>query len=163
MRPGTTPIRGTRLECFARCLTGRTRVPSFEGTRSFWLNFPPQLQVERTNQRIIFLMNAYLANLINAIALVVLGAWGYAGSEDPSVTALLVCSPGVKKEDKIISHVAVVLTVLILFGLIKPLTGAIGREDTAAMLRVIAMMVTTVVALVFFVRSFIAARKKREG
>jgi len=117
-------------------------------------------------------MNAYLANLINAIALVVLGAWGYAGSDDPSMTALipvgigailLICSPGVKKENKVISHVAVVLTVLILFGLIKPLTGAIGRSDTAAMLRVIAMMGTTILALVFFVRSFIAARKKREG
>ena len=117
-------------------------------------------------------MNAYLANLINAIALVALGSWGYAGSESPSVTALipvgigailLLCSPGVQKENKIISHVAVVLTLLILFGLIKPLTGAIGRSDTAAILRVIVMMATTVLSMVYFVRSFIAARKKRES
>jgi hypothetical protein len=115
-------------------------------------------------------MNTYLASLINAIALVVLGAWGYASSDDPSVTALipvgigailLICSPGVKKENKVISHIAVVLTVLILFGLIKPLTGAIGRSDTAATLRVITMMATAILALVFFVRSFIAARKSR--
>ena len=117
-------------------------------------------------------MNAYLANLINALVLVALGTWGYLGSEAPSMTALipvgigailLVCSPGVKKENKVIAHLAVVLTVLILFGLIKPLTGAIGKSDTAAILRVVVMMGTAVLSLVYFVRSFIAARKSRSN
>jgi hypothetical protein len=117
-------------------------------------------------------MNAYLANLINALVLVGLGTWGYLSSESPSITALipvgigailLICSPGVKKENKVIAHIAVVLTLLIFLGLIKPLSGAIGRSDTAAILRVVVMMGTTVLSLVYFVRSFIAARKSRSS
>lgn len=117
-------------------------------------------------------MNAYLASLINAISLIVLGSWGYFSSDTPSITALipvfvgivlLICSPGVKKENKVIAHVAVVLTLLILFGLIKPLTGALGRGDTLAILRVVVMLGTTVLAMVYFVRSFIEARRKRQS
>ncbi len=116
-------------------------------------------------------MNAFVASLINALTLIGLGTWGYLGSESPSMTALipvavggllLICAPGVRKENKIMSHVAVVLTLLILFGLIKPLTGALDRSDTAAILRILAMMVTTLLAMVFFVKSFIDARKKRQ-
>ncbi|MEO1335629.1 MAG: hypothetical protein AAFV29_08285 [Myxococcota bacterium] len=117
-------------------------------------------------------MNAHLASLINAISLVALGAWGYFGSATPSATALipvgvgvllLACAPGVKKENKAVAHIAVLLTLLILFGLIKPLTGAIGRADSAAILRVGVMLATTVLAMVAFVQSFIAARKSRQA
>jgi len=116
-------------------------------------------------------MNAFLASLINALTLIGLGTWGFLGSESPSMTALipvavgvllLICAPGVRKENKIMSHVAVVLTLVILFGLIKPLTGAWERSDTAAIFRVFAMMATTLLAMVFFVKSFIDARKKRQ-
>ena len=115
-------------------------------------------------------MNAYTASLLNAICLVVLGTWGYFASDSPSMTAfipvviggiLLACSSGIRKENKVIAHVAVLLTLLILFGLIKPLTGAIGREDTMAVLRVGIMMITTVVAIVYFVKSFIDARRNK--
>ena len=117
-------------------------------------------------------MNAHIASLINAISLVGLGAWGYFGSETPSATALipvvvgvilLACNPGVKKENKVIAHVAVLITLLMFFGLFKPLTGAIGRGDSLAIARVSTMLITTVLAMVFFVKSFIDARKKREA
>ena len=68
---------------------------------------------------------------------------------------------GIKKENKVIAHIAVLLTLLIIVGLLKPLTGAMGRGDNAAVARVATMLVLGVVAMVAFVRSFIAARKAR--
>ncbi|RMG81019.1 MAG: hypothetical protein D6714_13650 [Bacteroidetes bacterium] len=117
-------------------------------------------------------MNAHKASLINAIALVALGAWGYFGSETPSPTALipvvigavlLILNKGVKAENKVLAHIAVVLTALILFGLIKPLTGAMDRGDTMAMVRVGVMLATTVYALFYFIKSFRDARKARQS
>ncbi len=115
-------------------------------------------------------MTVHLASLINAISLVGLGLWAYLGSEDPSPTALipvvigvilLALYPGVKNHNKVLSHVAVVLTLIILIGLAMPLKGAIGRDDSMGIGRVIVMMVTTLIAMVFFIRSFIEAKKKR--
>lgn len=115
-------------------------------------------------------MKAHTASLINAVLLIALSAWGYFSSETPSYTALiptivgivlLLCNPGVKKENKVVAHIAVLLTLLILFGLIKPLLGALDRADNAAVARVAVMVLSTVVALVYFVKSFIDARKKR--
>lgn len=117
-------------------------------------------------------MKAYQASLINAILLILMSAWGFFTSETPSYTALiptfvggvlLFCNRGVRQENKVIAHVAVLLTVVILFGLIKPLMGALSREDSIALVRVGVMLVSTVLALVFFVRSFIQARKAREA
>ena len=116
-------------------------------------------------------MKAHTASLINAVLLIVLPLWGYLSSETPSVTALipafigvalLVMNYGVKKENKIIAHIAVLLTLVILFGLIKPLMGALGRGDGLAISRVLVMIISTVLAMVFFVKSFIDARKRRE-
>ena len=57
--------------------------------------------------------------------------------------------------------IAVVLTFLVLLGLIKPLLGSLERTDTLAISRVAVMMFFTLVALIYFVRSFILARKKK--
>lgn len=119
-------------------------------------------------------MKAPTANLINAITLIVLSLWGFAAIGMSSTTALipaaagamlLVCQRGVKEENKIIAHIAVVVTLAILLALIVPLTSALGAvyEDPLALLRTIAMMATCVIAFVAFIRSFIAARKARDG
>lgn len=116
------------------------------------------------------MMKAHVASLINAILLIVLGAWGYFASETPSTTALipviigavlLVLNGGIKKENKVIAHIAVLLTLLILLGLVMPLRGAIARADTAAIARVVIMILSTIMAMVYFVKSFIDARKSR--
>ena len=116
-------------------------------------------------------MKAHTASLINAVLLIVLPLWGYLSSETPSVTALipafigvalLVMNYGVKKENKIIANIAVLLTLVILFGLIKPLMGALGRGDGLAISRVLVMIISTALAMIFFVKSFIDARKRRE-
>ena len=113
-------------------------------------------------------MKAYIASLINAAALITLSLWGYLSSETPSLTALiptgigiviLILNKGVKNENKIIAHIVVTLTLIVLIGLIKPLLGALDRNDTLAIIRVTTMILTSVMAMAFFVKSFIDARK----
>ena len=117
-------------------------------------------------------MKAHQASLLNAILLIVLSSWGYFSSETPSITAiipaiigviLILLNKGVKNENKVIAHIAVLLTLLILFGLVKPLTGALDRGDNLAVIRVVIMIVSTIFAMVFFVKSFIDARKNKEA
>jgi hypothetical protein len=114
-------------------------------------------------------MKPYIASLTNAIILIAFGLWGYYSSETPSPTAFIpviiggliaALNSGVKKENKIVAHIVVLLTLVVLIGLIKPLTGAIGRSDTMAIFRVTTMIISTVWAMVTFVQSFIAARRK---
>lgn len=117
-------------------------------------------------------MKAHTASLINALILIGFGLWAYFGSETPSKTAfipvgfgvvLLSLYRGVKKEDKIVAHIAVLLTLLILVALFKPLSAAMGRNDALAITRVAVMLASTAVALVFFIKSFIDVRRAREA
>ena len=117
-------------------------------------------------------MKAHTASLINALILIGFGLWAYFGSETPSKTALIPVGfgiiilslyKGIKKEDKIVAHVVVLLTLVILAGLVKPLTASIGRGDGLAIARVAVMIISTVVALVFFIKSFIDVRKARKA
>lgn len=115
-------------------------------------------------------MKAHIASLINAILLITLSLWGYLSSATPSLTALiptfvgvilLILNKGLKNENKAIAHIAVLLTLLILVGLIKPLMGSFNRADSGAVIRITIMILSTVLAMVFFVKSFIDARKNR--
>ena len=117
-------------------------------------------------------MNAATANLINGIVLIAMGLWGYLSSATPSPTALipvgfgailLLLTSGVKKENKVIAHVAVVLTLLVLLmigGMVLPKSINIGG---LRLVRTIAMLASGVLAMVMFVRSFVAAKKAREA
>ncbi len=114
-------------------------------------------------------MNAANANLLNAVVLIAMGAWGYFGSITPSPTALipvffgivlLVLTNSIRNEHKVLSHVAVVLTVLVVVALAaKPLGRALSENDTMAIVRIGAMIFTCVIALVYFIKSFMDARK----
>lgn len=115
-------------------------------------------------------MKAHIVSLVHAIALIGLGGYGYLSSDTPSVTALipvvfggllLAMNRGVKNENKVVAHIAVLLTLLIVIGLVKPLTGAMERGDIGAVARVATMLALGVLAMVAFVQSFIAARKAR--
>ena len=116
-------------------------------------------------------MKTYLVSLINAFVLILLGLWGYFGSETPSFTALipvaigiilLLLNWGLRKENRAIAHIVVILTFLTLVALIKPMAGAFNRSDTLAIIRVGFMFITTLVALVYFVKSFRDARENRK-
>lgn len=117
-------------------------------------------------------MKAHTASLINAITLIVFGLWGYFGPSNPSYTAfipvvggviLIFLYPGTKRENKIIAHITVTLTLLLFLGLIKPLVGGFERSDTMTIFRVIVMMLTGILAIIYFIKSFRDARKNREA
>ncbi len=115
-------------------------------------------------------MKPYIINFLNAIVLISLGSWAYFTSDNPSFTALIpvfagiiliAITPGFKNGNRVLAHVAVVLTFLILIGFIKPLTGAIGRSDYMGIVRVSIMIFTSIIAMIFFVKSFVDARRNK--
>lgn len=116
-------------------------------------------------------MNAYKAHLLNSITLLLMGGWGYFATKAPSAlvpvfigVVLLSFSQGVKNENKALAHVAVVVTLLGLIGIAsKPLIAALSSDDLMKQIRVIAMTVTSLIALIFFVKSFIDAGKARRA
>ncbi|MEM8553504.1 MAG: hypothetical protein AAGF71_01625 [Pseudomonadota bacterium] len=117
-------------------------------------------------------MIAPTANIINAASLILIGTWGFLAVGAAHFTALipvgfgvalLACHPGVKSENKIIAHVAVTLTLVILLALFMPLMSALGDGDVLAILRSLVMMATCVLAKVYFIKSFRDARKAREA
>ena len=116
-------------------------------------------------------MKAHTISLISSVVLIVMSAWGYLSSDSPSLTALiplffgvvlLACYPGIKSENKIIAHVAVLLTLIVLVALFMPLKGAIGRDVSMAVVRIVIMISGTSLSMVAFVKSFIAARKNKQ-
>ena len=113
-------------------------------------------------------MNAFKANLINSITLITIGLWGY--FESSSFTALIpvvfgfiliICSKGVKSQNKLIAHVAVLLTLLILLSLIGMRLPKSIDSGGLGLFRVLSMIATSTLAMFFFVKSFIAARKNK--
>jgi len=117
-------------------------------------------------------MKAHQASLINAVLLITMGLWAYFASESAPKTAfvpvgfgvaLVALNFGVKKGSKVLSHIAMVITVLVLLSLIMPLVGSINRGNELAVVRVGVMMASAAVAIVFFVKSFREARRNRES
>lgn len=117
-------------------------------------------------------MNANTANLLNAAVLIAMSIWAYVSVSMASITplipaafgvALLFCAPGVRTENKVIAHVAVVLTLLVFIALFMPLRSMLSAGDTLGLVRVLAMQATSLLAMVFFIKSFRDARLAREA
>ena len=107
------------------------------------------------------------ANLLNSLTLVSLGLWGYFDVNSPTAlipvffgVVLFLCNSSLRNDNKVIAHVAVLLTLLLLIALVgmrlpKSLdTGGIG------LYRVVGMVLTSTLAMLAFVKNFIANRKK---
>lgn len=114
-------------------------------------------------------MKPFMISRIHALVLVGLGLWGYLQSASPSVTALIpvvfgvlifVLNRGVYNGKKGYLISAIILTVLILGGLVMPLKGALGREDSEAVLRVVVMMLFTIVSLFALAYALASASRK---
>tara|TARA_B100000674_G_scaffold116093_1_gene87390 strand:+ start:4155 stop:4517 length:363 start_codon:yes stop_codon:yes gene_type:complete len=120
-------------------------------------------------------MKTSQANLINSLTLILMPLWSYLTYEgtvekpDQSITALiplflgvilLLCNNGIKNNNKIIAHVAVIITLIAIGGLSKPLMSAIEEGRNLGIFRVSLMVLTSVIAMITFVKSFIEARKK---
>jgi len=113
-------------------------------------------------------MNAASANLLNSVVLIIMGLWGYFETQSGTAfipvgfgVALLLCTPGVKKENKIIAHIAVLLTLVILLAMLGMRLPKSIATGGMSLVRAIAMILTGVLSMIMFIRSFIAARKAR--
>ena len=111
-------------------------------------------------------MNSHTASLSNAIILITIGGWGYFESGSPTSLipvvigiVLVLLNRGVKSQNKVIAHIAVLVTMLG-FALIMPLMRAIEDGRTDAILRILIMLSSSVFAMIFFIKSFVEARKK---
>ena len=111
-------------------------------------------------------MKASFYNILNSIVLISLGLWGYFDVQAPTAlipvgfgVILLLCTMGLKKENKIIAHVAVLLTLVILVALVGMRLPKSLDSGGVGLFRVIAMIATSVLSMVAFVLSFIKARR----
>ena len=116
-------------------------------------------------------MKPFILSMINSTILISMGSWSYLINESRPITALipvfvgsclLLLNKRVKNEDKVGSHLAVLLTLLIIIGLLKPLLGSFERDNYQAIFRIALMEITSILALLSFIKSFIETRKNRK-
>ena len=115
-------------------------------------------------------MSVANANLLNALTLMGMSVWGFYSSLGHAKTALiplvfgvvlLVLTNSIRDHNKTVAHIAVAVTLIALIALVaKPLPAAIDAGGLK-LLRVGAMTLTGIISMIFFVRSFITARKAK--
>tara|TARA_B100000963_G_scaffold53824_1_gene41872 strand:- start:6410 stop:6808 length:399 start_codon:yes stop_codon:yes gene_type:complete len=132
-------------------------------------------------------MKPYQANLINVLALILMPVWALIAFEAPvdepdksNMTALIpvvfaiilfLFNGGLKKENKFISHLAVIFTLITIVAIyMKPFSSALAdyndNNSTENIMRIVrsgVMILTGVLSMIVFVRSFIANRKSKQG
>ena len=113
-------------------------------------------------------MNSFKANIINSLSLIFIGLWGYLEVISPTAlipvifgVVLLLCTKGLKKQNKLIAHIAVLLTLVILIALIFMRLPKSLDSGGVGLIRVIIMILTSTFSMVYFVKSFIANRKNK--
>jgi hypothetical protein len=115
-------------------------------------------------------MTSTNANIINSVTLIFIGLWGYFEVSAPTAlipvgfgVALILCSPGVKKQNKVIAHIAVLLTFIILIALVGMRLPKSIDQGGLGLLRVFLMIGTSTFSMIYFIRSFISNRKAKEN
>ena len=117
-------------------------------------------------------MKPYIANLVNAGVLIGVGLIGYF-SAGQAPTALipvgfgalfLIMHPWMKKDNKVVAHIVVLLTLLLILMLAgMPFRKAIANSNTGAMMRLGLMILAGIAAMVSYIKSFRDVRKAREA
>ena len=123
-------------------------------------------------------MTAQKMNLINALTLILLGLWGYIDVSNYKLATivsfehwtalitvlfgiiLLLCNKGIQNSNKAIAHVAVALTLLVLIALVVKRLPISIDQGGVGLFRVLAMSLSSFIAFIAFIRSFIENRKK---
>ncbi|MDG1969549.1 MAG: hypothetical protein P8I56_01010 [Paracoccaceae bacterium] len=109
-------------------------------------------------------MTATKANLINAIALIVLSLWAYFANGMSSETTLIPVAFGVlllghhlwlKGGSRFALAIVVLLTLIIAYALWTPLSSSIDKGQALPIIRVGIMMATSVFALITLIRAVI--------
>jgi hypothetical protein len=128
-------------------------------------------------------MRPYQASLINSVILIIFGIWGFVetmgGDTNKSALIapifgliLLILNFGLKKENKIVAHIAVLLTLMISMALIYPLwktvcpnpndiTGLVPEFNMVRFFRISIMLLSSFIAMATFIKSFIEARRNK--
>lgn len=108
-------------------------------------------------------MPASRANLLNALVLLTLGAWGYLGK--PAAPAmvllpvffgalLLLCLRGLRSGNRVAAYLTALLTALALVALLILLAGAAGRGEGVAIFRYVVMLVASLFSLLVLFQGF---------
>ena len=113
-------------------------------------------------------MKAHTANLINSLVLIGLGLWGYYDTNAQTALipvffgiALLIATKGIKENNKIMSHSAILFTIIIFIALVGMRLPKSLDQGGVGLYRVVVMSGTSLVAIIFFIKSFIDARKNK--
>ena len=113
-------------------------------------------------------MNSFKANIINSLSLIFIGLWGYFEVISPTAlipvvfgVILLLCANGLKKQNKLIAHIAVLITLVILIAMIVMRLPKSLDSAGVGLMRVVIMILTSIFSMVYFVKSFIANRKNK--
>ena len=116
-------------------------------------------------------MNSKNANIINSASLIIMGIWGGLGASSvtafiPSIFGVLIftCYLISRKNQKlniIFSHVAVLLTILILVALVGTRLPKSIDEGGWGLLRLLVMIGTSFFSITMFIKSFIEARQNK--
>ena len=122
-------------------------------------------------------MNTHKASLLNSFILFFLGLWGYiAVNQDnllspehftpliPVIVGILlfILNKGLKNQNKVSSHLVVLLTFFILGGLFMPLKDGIENQNTMKIFRACVMIASTIFAFYYQIQSFVNARIKNK-
>ena len=115
-------------------------------------------------------MSAYKTTIFGSSIILLISTWGAVESSfSPTsfiplfiAVLLLLCAKGVKKENKVIAHIAVLLALLCFLGLFMALKGTLERDNAIATYRVAAMIIISGIILVSYINSFVQARRKRK-
>ena len=113
-------------------------------------------------------MKSEKINLINSLVLIIFGLWGYFDTQSYTAfipvgfgSVLLFCNNGLKTENKVVSHIAVLLTLIILIALIGMRLPKSIESGGLGLIRVIVMILTSSISMYSFIMSFIRARKSK--
>jgi general stress protein CsbA len=112
-------------------------------------------------------MKNHYVTLLNALFLIVIGLFGYfsAAPDHRSMTAfiapavgvlLLLMFPAVKNQNKIVTHIVVILTLLTVIAFF--VTGFLRGNSL-----IIIMAVVSLIALILYIMDFIKRKKEREN
>lgn len=114
-------------------------------------------------------MSPKTANLINSISLILMGIWGFIDVSSPTALIptifgilILICfflSNKNEKLNKIFVHVAILLTILILFALVFTRLPKSIDDGGVGLIRVLIMIGTSIFSTGIFIKNFIDARR----
>jgi hypothetical protein len=110
----------------------------------------------------------FRVTLINAIVLVALGLWGYLAKSEPTTDATLIpmafglvfgiALPLYQEENRLISYLFLVLTLLLTIALWIPMVRAYQAEQTSELIRLSLMVLSCCLALFYYLVAFLRHR-----